>query len=105
MAGVVDQDVTVNFRELWASPTTLIPWFRIIVIQESSPTSAMLRPLFASRHVVSRPFLRSRYAPPVLRHPQIRRNTTIADEIIKPISEAPESIQEETIKGILLSFQ
>jgi hypothetical protein len=59
----------------------------------------MLRPLFASRRVVSRPLLRYTSVAPVLRHPQLRRNTTLAEGIVKPISEAPESIQEETIKG------
>jgi hypothetical protein len=57
-----------------------------------------------SRQIVRRPFLCRRLVP-VWTQTQLRRNTTaapttIAESITKPVSEAPESIQEETIKGI-----
>jgi len=44
--------------------------------------------------------IQSRYPcrPPIF-HLSYRTESTIAEEIVKPVSEAPESIQEETIKG------
>jgi|SRR5579859_991528 len=52
-----------------------------------------------SRHVLRRQPVLYRRLPSIYSPPIIRFNTTIAETISKPISEAPESIQEETIKG------
>jgi hypothetical protein len=68
----------------------------------------MLRQSILSRHVIARQSIR--YKPTALqfRSPQVRGNSTatptLADAIVKPISEAPESIQEETIKGDVQLF-
>ena len=63
----------------------------------TSVEGAMLQRTLLSRPIVSR----QSFVNPI-RHPlQFRRNSAVAESITKPVREAPESIQEETIKGIL----
>lgn len=54
------------------------------------------------RSLLSQPIVIRRPLVNPIRHPlEFRRNSTVAESITKPVTEAPESIQEETIKGIL----
>jgi hypothetical protein len=68
----------------------------------------MLRQSIVSRHVIVRQSIPYKPIAHQFRSAQVRGNATatptLADAIVKPISEAPESIQEETIKGDIQLF-
>jgi hypothetical protein len=68
----------------------------------------MLSLSLISRGIRRQPLFGHRHSP-IWKNNQLRRNTTattatIAESITKPVSEAPESIQEETIKGTPFHF-